>query len=183
MTGHSGRHASTAVSQTIMAQRCAVYLACLDPVALAAWRAPDDMTAQVHAFDAREGGAFRISLTYQDPKRSPGGKTAGGTDTYHGRFVELIPCEKIVEAIEFEAQDPRFAGAMTITTTFIDTGQATEVTILCKNLPVGVRREDNELGSRQALRKLAALVERGCDTRIEPTPAAPYAGLDEIHGD
>jgi hypothetical protein len=51
-----------------------------------------------------------MSLTYQDPEQSPGGKTSEGTDTFEGRFLELIPDEKIVEVIEFESQDPRFAG-------------------------------------------------------------------------
>jgi uncharacterized protein YndB with AHSA1/START domain len=64
----------------------------------------------MHLFDARAGGTFRMSLIYQDPEHSPGGKTAEDTDTFHGRFVELIPDEKIVEAIEFESHDPRFAG-------------------------------------------------------------------------
>jgi hypothetical protein len=30
---------------------------------------PDGMTCHVHAFDAREGGSFRISLTYDAGRR------------------------------------------------------------------------------------------------------------------
>ncbi|HYP05429.1 MAG TPA: hypothetical protein VER03_04270, partial [Bryobacteraceae bacterium] len=52
----------------------------------------------VHAFDAREGGAFRISLTYDQPAGS--GKTTAHTDTYHGRFVKLVPDEVVVENVE-----------------------------------------------------------------------------------
>ena len=40
---------------------------------------PDGMTSQVHEFDAREGGAFRISLTYDTPTGI--GKTTAHTDT------------------------------------------------------------------------------------------------------
>jgi uncharacterized protein YndB with AHSA1/START domain len=153
--------ASTNVSRIIKAPRKAVYKACLDPGALAKWRVPDNMTAQVHVFEAREGGTYRMSLTYQDPKQSPGGKTSEDTDTFQGRFVELIPDEKIVEAIEFESHDPGFAGQMKMTTHLADAEDGTDVMILCENLPAGVRPEDNETGTRQSLQKLAALLETG----------------------
>ena len=47
------------------------------------------MTSHVHVFDAREGGLFRISLTYDQPTAT--GKTSAHTDTYGGRFVKLVP--------------------------------------------------------------------------------------------
>jgi uncharacterized protein YndB with AHSA1/START domain len=153
--------ASTKVSRIIKAPRKAVYKACLDPGALARWRVPDNMTAQVHVFEAREGGAYRMSLTYRDPQQSPGGKTSEDTDTFQGRFVELVPDEKIVEAIEFESRDSGFAGEMKMTTRLSDTKDGTEVTILCEGLPSGIRPEDNETGTRQSLHKLAALLETG----------------------
>lgn len=158
MTEHSGARARTCVSQVIKAPRDAIYRACLDPASLVLWRVPDSMVARVHAFDAREGGRFRMSLTYQDPAQSPGGKTSGDTDTFQGRFTELVPDEKIVEVVQFESQDPRFAGEMTLTTSFTDTDEGTEVTVLCEDIPAGIRPEDNEAGTQQALRKLAALV-------------------------
>jgi uncharacterized protein YndB with AHSA1/START domain len=149
----------TSVTRLIRAPREAVYRACLDPEALAAWRVPDNMVGHVHAFDAREGGVLRMSLTYLDADQSPRGKTSQDTDTFQSRFVELVPGEKIVEAIEFESEDPRFSGEMTITTTLADAAMGTDVTILCQGLPAGVRPEDNEMGTRQSLQKLAALVE------------------------
>ena len=153
--------ATTKVSRIIKAPRRAVYEACLDPAALAAWRVPDNMTARVHAFDAHEGGTYRMSLTYRDPASSPGGKTSEDTDTFQGRFVELVPDEKIVEAIAFDTRDPGFAGEMTMTTLLADADGGTEVTMLCQDLPPGIRPEDNEEGTRQALHKLAALVAKG----------------------
>ena len=158
MTEPPGGRASTRVSKIIKAPRTAVYQACLDPHALATWRVPDSMTGHMHAFDAREGGTFRMSLTYQDPQQSLGGKTTESTDTFQGRFTELVPDEKIVEVIEFESQDPRFAGEMTMTTIFADTDEGTEITVLCEGIPAGVRPEDNEVGTKQALQKLATLI-------------------------
>jgi uncharacterized protein YndB with AHSA1/START domain len=153
--------ASTKVSRTIRAPRRAVYEACLDPAAIAAWRVPDNMKAQVHAFDAHEGGTYRMSLTYRDPRQSPGGKTSEDTDTFQGRFVELVPDEKIVEAVAFDTRDPGFAGEMKMTTLLADADGGTEVTMLCQDLPPGIRPEDNEEGTRQALHKLAALLAKG----------------------
>ena len=153
-------HATTRVSRIIKASRDAVYRACLNPDALVSWRVPDNMTGHVHAFDAREGGTYRMSLTYhQDAADRPRGKTSDDTDSFHGRFVELVVNEKIVEIIAFESSDPRFVGEMKITTSFNDCAQGTEITILCQDIPAGIRPEDNAMGCRSSLRKLAARLE------------------------
>jgi uncharacterized protein YndB with AHSA1/START domain len=147
------------ISRIIKAPRKTIYQAFLDPTALATWMAPDSMRLRVHAFEPRQGGRFRISLTYQNPEDAQRGKTNGDTDTYHGRFVELAPDEKIVQAIEFETEQPGLAGEMTMTVTLADAAGGTEVSLHFENMPAAVRPEDNEAGTRQSLAKLAALVE------------------------
>jgi hypothetical protein len=47
-----------------------------------------------------------------------------------------------------------------MTSTLTETQPGTEVTILCEDIPPGIRPEDNELGCRLSLRNLARLVER-----------------------
>src|SRR5262245_27599930 len=153
----SGGH--TQISRIIKASRKKVYQAFLDPQAVASWLAPDTMRVQVHTFEPREGGKFRISLMYQNPGDSQRGKTAADTDTYHGRFVQLVPDEKIVEIIEFESTEPGFAGEMAMSVLLADVEGGTEVSLLYDNVPTGIRPEDNEAGSQQSLQKLAALVE------------------------
>jgi uncharacterized protein YndB with AHSA1/START domain len=106
---------STRVDLHIRAPRARVYQLLLDAEALANWRVPDGMAAQVHELDAREGGAIRVSLTYLEP--SAQGKTAAHTDTYHGRFVRLVPNERVVELDQFETSDPALRGEMTSTIT------------------------------------------------------------------
>jgi len=115
------------------------------------------MSSRVHAFDAREGGAFRISLTYDAPTGA--GKTSAHTDTYHGRFVKLVPDEQVVEVLEFETSDPALRGEMRITITLADGEGGTDVLAVHDNVPPGVPPADNEAGWREALAKLAALVE------------------------
>jgi uncharacterized protein YndB with AHSA1/START domain len=141
----------------VHASRALVYRALLDPQAVATWRVPTGMTCHVHAFDAREGGSFRISLTYDEPTGT--GKTTAHTDTYHGRFVKLVPNEQIVEVVEFEATDPALRGEMTITTRLVDAEGGTDIIAVHEGLPRGLSIADNEVGWQMALAKLAALVE------------------------
>ena len=150
---------STRVHQHIAAPRALVYRLLLDPSAIAQWRVPDDMTAHVHTFEAREGGAIRVSLTYDAPTGA--GKSAPHTDTYRGRFVRLVPDECVVEADEFETADPALRGEMVSTITLADApGGGTDVTGMHEQLPQGLSVEDNETGWRMALAKLATLAER-----------------------
>ena len=148
---------STRIHRHIRAPRAAVYRALLDPRAVAAWMVPDGMTAHVHAFDPREGGAFRVSLTYDAPTGT--GKTTPHTDTYHGRFVRLVPDERVVRVVEFETADPALQGEMTFTIALTDADGGTDLLGVHDGLPRGVAPADNELGWRMALDKLAALVE------------------------
>lgn len=145
------------VDRHIRAPRAVVYQALIDPMAVATWRVPEGMTAHVHEFDAREGGCFRVSLTYDASDAT--GKTGAQTDTYHGRFARLVPDEQVVEVLEFETADPELVGEMTITTTLADADGGTDVSIAYEGLPSGVSASDNEIGTRMALANLAELVE------------------------
>jgi uncharacterized protein YndB with AHSA1/START domain len=115
------------------------------------------MTCVVHEFDAHEGGAFRISLTYDAPTGT--GKTTAHTDTYHGRFARLVPNEQVVEVLEFETTDPDLRGEMTMTTSLADADGGTDVLVVHEGIPRGVSVADNEVGTRMSLDNLAALVE------------------------
>ena len=150
---------STRISRHVNAPRAIVYRAFLDARAVATWMVPTGMTSHVHEFEGREGGTFRISLTYDTPTGV--GKTTAHTDTYHGRFVKLVPNEQVVEAVEFETEDPALQGEMTITITLADADDGTEVLAVHGGLPSGVSTADNEAGWRSSLAKLAALVEAG----------------------
>ncbi len=148
---------TTRISVHLKAPRAHVYRALLDAGAVATWKVPTGMTSHVHVFEPREGGSFRVSLTYEAATGT--GKTTAHTDTYHGRFLKLVPNELVVEAIEFETTNPALQGEMTITTTLTDADGGTDLTAVHEGLPPGVRAEDNEAGWRSSLAKLAALVE------------------------
>ncbi|MFE1882928.1 SRPBCC domain-containing protein [Streptomyces diastatochromogenes] len=149
---------ATRVTRRVQAPAEAVYRALVDPDALAVWRVPENMTARVHTFEAREGGAFRVSLTYDDPGGA--GKSGGRTDTYRGHFAKLVPGVQVVEVFAFETDAETLRGTMTMTTTLTETDDgATDVEILHEDIPDDIPREDNERGTRMALDHLARLVE------------------------
>jgi len=148
---------STQASRHIRAPRPAVYRALLDAGAIAQWRVPAGMSSHVHEFDAREGGSFRVSLTYDAPTGT--GKSASHTDTYRGHFVKLVPDEQVVEVFEFETADPELRGEMTMTTTLKDADGGTNVLVVHEGVPDKVPPADNETGTRMALAKLAKLTE------------------------
>jgi uncharacterized protein YndB with AHSA1/START domain len=151
--------ATTHVRRRVNAPRDVVFRALVDARAVAIWMVPSGMTSYVHEFDACEGGAFRISLTYDMPTGS--GKTTAHTDTYHGRFVKLVPNELVVEEMEFETPDPAMRGMMTVTFTLSDADGGTDLVAVHDNVPPGVSLSDNETGWRMSLDKLATLVEAG----------------------
>ena len=149
---------ATRVVQRIDASRAEVYRALVSEEAVREWMVPDGMTSEVHEFEPRVGGRVRISLTYDEP--GPAGKSSAHTDTWHGRYLELVPGERVVHTVEFETGNPALAGEMIVTLTLADRGGGTELTAVHEGIPPGLPPADNELGWRLSLAKLARLVEQ-----------------------
>jgi uncharacterized protein YndB with AHSA1/START domain len=148
---------STRISLHIDAPRPQVYAALIAADAIAQWKVPDGMSLVVHEFEGREGGRYRISLTYEEPGHA--GKTSAHTDTYHGYFKELIVNERVVEVMEFETSNPERQGQMTSTIELTDERGGTRLVALHEGVPAGVAPKDNETGWRMSLAKLAKLVQ------------------------
>ena len=100
-----------------------------------------------------------MSLYYPSSEKTFHGKTSEREDRYTARFVELTPPRRIVEAITFDSVDPAFSGQMIMVVTFEAEDGGTTVSILFKDIPSGIRPEDNEAGTQATLEKLARYVE------------------------
>ncbi|HEX4710540.1 SRPBCC domain-containing protein [Phenylobacterium sp.] len=159
MTTEHPSAASTRTSRIIKAPAEALYRAFTEPEALVEWLPPGEMTGEVHAFDARVGGGYEMSLYYPPDEQAFRGKTAEREDRVKVRFVELAPPRRIVEAVSFVTADPALLGEMTQTVTFDPAPGGTEVTLLFENLPPGVRPQDNDTGARLSLDQLARRFE------------------------
>lgn len=151
--------ASTRASKVIRARPDELYDAFVDPDALVEWLPPGEMTGVIHAFDARVGGGYEMSLFYPPTEPTSRGKTTEREDRVHVRFVELEPPRRIVEAVRFESPDPALHGEMMMEITFDAVSGGTEVSILSTHLPPGLRAEDNEAGSKLSLDQLARRFE------------------------
>jgi uncharacterized protein YndB with AHSA1/START domain len=152
--------ATTRNSKFIKASPETLYRAFTDPSALGVWLAPGEMTGKVHSFDLRVGGGYQMSLFYPSSEKEFHGKTSEREDRFTARFVELAPPNRIVEAITFDSPDPAFSGNMIMEVTLEAENDGTIVTFLFKNIPPGIRPEDNEAGTRLTLEKLARFAER-----------------------
>jgi uncharacterized protein YndB with AHSA1/START domain len=147
------------MSAVIRAQPEELYAAFLDPAALVEWLPPAEMAGEIHEFDARVGGGYRMSLFYPPGESAFRGKTSDREDRVNVRFVELTPPRWIVEAVSFVTTDPDLVGEMVLTVTLENVPDGTEVTLAFENLPPGLRAEDNEAGARLSLEQLARRFE------------------------
>lgn len=145
-------------SRIIKAPPPAIYRAFMDPKALVLWLPPEGMEGRIDVFEAQEGGTYRMVLTYVGSEHTAG-KTSENTDVVQGRFVELVEDKRIAQRIEFESEDPAFSGAMVMTWDLRAVTGGTEVTIVCENVPVGIRQEEHEEGMRSTLENLARFLE------------------------
>lgn len=146
-------------SRLIRAPASRVYRAFATARAMESWLPPEGMTGTMLAFAFREGGAYRMRLTYNEPQHTPG-KTSKDADEVEGRFVKLMPDERIEQAVAFESDDPAFAGEMRMTWTFESGKGGTLVTVRCEDVPEGIRPEDHQAGLTSTLNNLAAFVEK-----------------------
>jgi uncharacterized protein YndB with AHSA1/START domain len=126
-----------------------------------AWLPPGDMEGRALEYDFREGGRYRIELTYVENAEPDSGKTTSNTDISSGRFVSLEPGKRIVQTVEFESTDASVAGEMVMTWSLEAVQSGTRVTITAENVPPGITQADHDEGLLSSLENLARyLAER-----------------------
>ncbi|RBQ17140.1 ATPase [Spongiactinospora rosea] len=147
-------------SKLIAAPLERVWAALIDPDALAAWLPPSGMTGRFERFDPRPGGSYRMVLTYADPSDAPGKATAD-SDIVEARFVDIVPGERVVQAIDFVSDDPTYSGTMLMTWSITDNGDDhTRIDIIAENVPDGIPAEAHAEGLASSLTNLATHTER-----------------------
>ena len=150
-------------SRVVAASLDRVFAALVDPDALVAWLPPSGMTGRFERFDCRPGGSYRLVLTFDDPAATQGKATAG-SDVVEARFMEIIENVRVVQAVDFESDQPEFAGTMTMTWAVTAVEGGTRVDITADDVPDGISAEDHATGLASSLGNLAAYVEGGTDT-------------------
>lgn len=125
-----------------------VYRAFLDPAAMVKWLPPHGFTGQVHEMDARVGGGYRMSFT---------NFSKGQSHSFGGRYLELVPGERIVHTDRFD--DSRLPGEMKVTITLKAVFCGTEMHVVQEGIPAVIPAEVCYLGWQESLQLLALLVE------------------------
>lgn len=145
-------------SLLIHVDRETVFRALTSEDALVDWLPPQGMRGCFERFDMREGGSFRLVLTYEDPSGNPG-KTSDDADVSEARIVRIDPGEGVAWEIDFESDDPAFQGSMQMDWRLSTVDGGTEVRIEARDVPDGIRARDHAAGLTSSLSNLAGLLE------------------------
>jgi uncharacterized protein YndB with AHSA1/START domain len=125
-----------------------VYRAFLEADALAKWLPPNGFVCTVHHQDAKVGGTYRMSFR---------NFTTGDSHSFSGKYVELLPGERLHYTDQFD--DPNMPGQLQVTITLKKVSVGTELNIVQEGLPDIMPVEACYLGWQQSLENLAKLVE------------------------
>jgi uncharacterized protein YndB with AHSA1/START domain len=146
-------------SKFISASPTAVFRAFSEPGAMERWLPPEGMTGEILHFDFRDGGSYRMRLTYVEPDHGHG-KTTEASDEVEVRLTKIEDGLRIEQEVFFESEDPAFSGIMRMTWTFQSLVEGTLVTIQAENVPSGIRPDDHQAGLNSSLENLARYLEK-----------------------
>jgi uncharacterized protein YndB with AHSA1/START domain len=125
-----------------------VYRAFIDADAMAKWLPPNGFTGKVHQIDAKVGGTYKMSFTNFG---------SGSSHSFGGKFLELVPGERVRYTDAFD--DPNLPGTMTTTVVLKKVSVGTEINVTQEGMPDAIPAEACYLGWQESLTQLAMLVE------------------------
>jgi uncharacterized protein YndB with AHSA1/START domain len=125
-----------------------IYRAFLDADAMSKWLPPHGFTGKVHAMDAKVGGGYKMSFT---------NFSSGQVHSFGGKYLELVPNQKLRYSDAFD--DPNLPGQMTTTIVLTAVSCGTAVNIEQAGIPEMIPVEMCYLGWQDSLLLLAHLVE------------------------
>jgi len=125
-----------------------LYRAFLEADALAKWLPPYGFTCKVYHIDAKTGGTFKMSFTNFG---------TGGSHSFGGEYLELVPNERIRYTDKFD--DPNLPGEMKVTVDLKKVICGTELSVVQEGIPEAIPAEMCYLGWQESLLQLASLVE------------------------
>ena len=125
-----------------------IYRAYLDASAMVKWFPPNGFTGKVHHIEAKVGGTYKMSFT---------NFTTGQSHSFGGKYLELVPYERIRLTDKFD--DPNLPGEMQTTVSLKQVSCGTEVSIVQEGVPGVIPPEACYLGWQESLTLLAQLVE------------------------
>jgi uncharacterized protein YndB with AHSA1/START domain len=125
-----------------------IYRAFLDADAMIKWLPPNGFTGKVHHWDTKVGGTHKMSFT---------NFTTGRSHSFGGKYLELVPHERIRYTDKFD--DPNLPGEIYVTITMKEVSLGTDLNIVQEGVPDFIPPEACYLGWQESLILLAKLVE------------------------
>lgn len=125
-----------------------VYRAFLEADAMTKWLPPYGFTAKMHQFEPKVGGSFKMSFTNFG---------TGTTHAFGGKYLELVPNERLRYTDKFD--DPNLKGEIVVTVTLKSVTCGVDIHIVQEGVPAVIPEEACYLGWQESLEQLARLVE------------------------
>lgn len=125
-----------------------VYKAFIDPDAMNKWLPPNGFTGKVHEMDAKVGGGYKMSFTNFG---------TGNSHSFGGKFLELVPGERLKYTDQFD--NPNLPGQMITTIVLKKVLCGTELNVTQEGIPDVIPTEMCYLGWQESLVLLTKLVE------------------------
>ena len=125
-----------------------VYRAFLDPDAMSKWLPPNGFTGKVHSIEPRVGGTYKMSFK---------NFTTGESHSFGGKYLELVPNERIRHTDRFD--DNNLPGEMVTTIAIKQVSVGVELNVVQEGIPEAIPVEACYLGWQDSLTLLTQLVE------------------------
>lgn len=119
-----------------------------DPLAYAAWLPPYGFLGEIHSWDFRTGGTYRMSFH---------NFSTGSFHSFGGSFLEIVPNKLIRHTDRFE--NPDLPGAMITTIRLTPVSCGTDLHIVQEGIPEVIPPEMCYLGWQESLDKLIRLTD------------------------
>ncbi|MBI2613107.1 SRPBCC domain-containing protein [Candidatus Kaiserbacteria bacterium] len=134
------------ITRTLDAKPEDVFKAWTDPKQVAEWYGPEGFANEVHEFDAREGGAYRLTM------KGPNGEA----HLLRGVFKTLRPPTKLVVTWQWQNGDT-WGSETLVTVDFKPVGDKTEMTMTHSGFADEKQKEMHNQGWTSSFNKLAKL--------------------------
>ncbi|TWO73423.1 SRPBCC family protein [Caenimonas sedimenti] len=125
-----------------------IYRAFTEAAAYECWLPPFGFMAKVHSMDAKVGGTYKMSFTNFG---------SGHAHSFGGKYLELVPGQRVVYEASFD--DANLPGTMKTTVTLTQVSCGTDMQVVQEGIPAVIPAEMCYLGWQESLVKLAQLVE------------------------
>ena len=125
-----------------------VYRAFLDADALSKWMPPYGFTCKVDHLEPKVGGTYKMAFR---------NFTTGQSHSFGGKYVELVPNERLRYTDKFD--DPNLPGEIQVTITLKKVICGTDVNVVQEGVPAVIPAEMCYLGWQESFAQLATLVE------------------------